>query len=299
MHGLVVKTQSGFFWVQTGEQELVCQLRGRLKKGGRRGDIVAIGDRVAVTRLEDGSGVIEEVLPRVRVFHRLDPSPEGLYEQILIANPDQALLVFACSHPEPRLAMLDRFLVICERQGIPAAIVANKVDLIGMQAAQQLFGHYPGLGYAVVYTSVVDGQGLDDLHRRLSGQMSLLAGPSGVGKSSLLNAIQPGLGQLTRQISRSTRKGRHTTVVRQLFPLLDGGYVADTPGLKALGLWDIQPEELDAYFPELRELVAQCAFSDCTHVHEPGCAVRQAVAAGAVHPDRYRSYVKIRFGEEE
>jgi ribosome biogenesis GTPase len=127
----------------------------------------------------------------------------------------------------------------------------------------------------------------------------VFAGPSGVGKSSLLNAVQPGLGLAAREVSRATLKGRHTTVVRQMFPLEGGGYVADTPGLKALALWDIEPEEIDAYFPEMRELVALCQFSDCTHRQEPGCAVLAAVEAGEVNPERYRSYLRMRMGETE
>ena len=138
-----------------------------------------------------------------------------------------------------------------------------------------------------------------ELREMLVSKLSVFAGPSGVGKSSLLNDIQPGLGLAARQISQATSKGRHTTVVRELFPLKGGGYVADTPGLKALALWDIEPEELDGYFPELRHLVAQCQFNDCTHVHEPGCAVQAAVAEGCVHPERYQSYLRMRFGEED
>jgi ribosome biogenesis GTPase len=195
--------------------------------------------------------------------------------------------------------MLDRFLVICEKQGVPALIVVNKVDLTGLQDAKAIFCHYESLGYPIIYTSVKQKVGLDALRSQLAHRISLLTGPSGVGKSSLLNAIQPGLGLQVRQISQATSKGRHTTVVRELFPLEGGGYVADTPGLKALALWDIEPEELDAYFPELRTRVADCAFSDCTHVHEPDCAVRQAVEAGQIHPARYQSYLRMRFGDED
>jgi ribosome biogenesis GTPase len=137
------------------------------------------------------------------------------------------------------------------------------------------------------------------LQEHLRGKISVLAGPSGVGKSSLLNAVQPGLGLAVREVSQRTSKGKHTTVVRQLFPLVDGGYVADTPGLKALALWDIAPEELDGYFPELRPLVADCQFNDCTHVSEPGCAVREAVERGQVHPARYEAYVRMRRGDDQ
>jgi ribosome biogenesis GTPase len=299
MRGFVIRSQSGFFTVETEQGELVCQLRGRLKKGRRMGDVVAVGDWVQVTPLGGKNGVIEQVEPRQHLFARLAPDPQGEYLQVLIANPSQVVLVFACAEPAPRLGMLDRYLVIAEKQGVPALIVANKIDLIGLQNAQAIFGLYEPLGYPVIYTSVVHKIGLDALRAQLAHRISLLTGPSGVGKSSLLNTIQPGLGLQVRQISQTTSKGRHTTVVRELFPLEGGGYVADTPGLKALALWDIEPEELDAYFPELRSRVADCSFSDCTHVHEPGCAVRRAVEAGQIHPSRYQSYLRMRFGDEE
>jgi ribosome biogenesis GTPase len=193
--------------------------------------------------------------------------------------------------------MLDRFLVIAEKERIPAVIVANKVDLVGPEQARETFGHYAALGYTVIYTSVNENLGLEELRGQLAGKLSGLAGPSGVGKSSLLNAIQPGLGQAVREVSQSMHKGRHTTVVRQLFPLQGGGYVADTPGLRSVALWDTRPEELDAYFPELAPLVAECQFSDCTHLKEPGCAVLAAVDAGTVHPARYDSYLRLRASE--
>lgn len=299
MRGLIIRTQSGFYTVQTESGTLVCQLRGRLKKGPRLGDLVAVGDWVQVSPLPDGQGSIEAVEQRQRMLVRLAPTPHGVYQQIIIANPDQAVLVFSCARPEPHLGMLDRFLVICEKQGIPSLIVANKVDLVRPGQAQKLFGHYETIGYPVIYTSARQNQGVEALRDHLTGKLSVLAGPSGVGKSSLLNAVQPGLGLAVKDVSQATTKGRHTTVVRQLFPLLGGGYVADTPGLRALALWDIEPEELDGYFPELRDLVSQCAFSDCTHDHEPGCAVLTAVQDGSVHPERYASYRRMRAGEEE
>jgi len=296
--GLIVRAQSGFFTVETGEGPVVCQLRGRLKRGRATGDLAALGDRVRITVGPDGRGSIEEVEERKQALVRLDPRPQGVYQQVLLANADQAVFVFACANPSPRLRMLDRFLVIAEKQHIPALIVANKIDLIGEAEAGKLFGLYPPLGYDVLYTSVKTGAGVDELHARLAGRISALAGPSGVGKSSLLNAIQPGLGLAVNEISLAANKGRHTTVIRQMFPLVGGGYVADTPGWKSLALWDTRPEEIDAYFPELRQLVSACQFSDCSHRHEPGCAVRAAVEAGSVHPERYESYLRLRAGED-
>jgi ribosome biogenesis GTPase len=298
MRGLLVRSQSGFYTVETQNGVLVCRLRGRLKKGRRLGDVAAVGDWVQVTPLDGESGIIEEIEPRQRMFMRMAPNPQGEYQQILIANPDQVVLVFACADPKPRFGMLDRFLVIAEKQGIPALIVANKVDLVSEGQSIALFSHYAPLGYEVIFTSALSGQGIDDLRARLAGKISLLAGPSGAGKSSLLNALQPGLGLAVRKVSQATRKGRHTTVVREMFPLNIGGYVADTPGLKALAFWDIEPEELDGYFPELRTLVEKCQFNDCTHVSEPGCAVREAVQNGRVHPERYQSYLRMRYGDE-
>jgi ribosome biogenesis GTPase len=252
---------------------------------------------VQITQQLDGTGMIEMVEARSRALVRLDPRPQGIYQQIILANPDQVLFVFACAHPEPRLRMLDRYLVIAEKQGIPALIVANKIDLVGADRAREMFGHYPAIGYRVIYTSVNESSGLDELHDHLKRRISGLAGPSGVGKSSLLNAIQPGLGQVVREVSTAINKGKHTTVVRELIPLADGGYVADTPGMRSLALWDTEPEELDGYFPELVPLVEHCQFNDCTHRNEPGCAVRAAVEAGTVHAARYDSYLRLRGGE--
>jgi len=296
--GLIVKAQSGFFTVNSEGRAIVCQLRGRLKQGKAKGDIAALGDHVRITVLADGSGVIEEIQERKQAIVRLDPRPQGIYQQVLLANPDQAAFVFACANPAPKLGMLDRFLVIAEKQRIPAIIVGNKIDLLPEGQAAEIFGLYKPLGYHVIYTSVKTDAGVEELKKCLKGRISVLAGPSGAGKSSLLNAIQPGLGLTINEISRAIKKGRHTTVTRELFALPDGGYVADTPGWKSLALWDTQPEELDAYFPELRELVENCQFSDCTHLHEPGCAVRAALAQGKVNPQRYESYLRLRAGKE-
>ncbi len=298
LEGRVIRAQSGFLTVETKEGEIVCRLRGRLKQGGADGDIAAIGDWVTISALEDGSGMIDAVHERERAFSRVRTGIKRDFRQILLANPDQIVIVFACADPEPHLRMLDRFLVIAEKQRIPPLIVANKVDLVGLSAAQDLFSMYAHLGYTVIYTSAHSGLGVDALRKALRNKLSAMAGPSGVGKSSLLNAVQPDLGLQVRSVSESTSKGRHTTQVRALFPLDEGGYVADTPGIRSLALWDTEPEELDGYFVELRDLVSDCQFNDCTHTHEPGCAVRQAVADGTVFPERYASYLRMRFGDD-
>ena len=315
--GMVIKAQSGFFSVKMGHGDIVvCRIPGRLKEDHQRqieldedyprGDIVAVGDRVEVTDLGGGRGEIEVVEERERALIRRAPLPGGrratggefIYKQILIANPDQAVFVFAILDPEPSLRMLDRFLVMAEDATLPSLICVNKVDLVAELGEpdypQELFGLYEEIGYPVVYTSARTGQGIDELRERLTGKLSILAGPSGVGKSSLLNAVQPGLGLSVREVSQATGKGRHTTRVRELIPLDGGGYVADTPGLRGLALWDIEPSELDAYFREMAPLVHACSFSDCTHVHEPGCAVLAALEAGDISSERYESYLRLR-----
>jgi ribosome biogenesis GTPase len=293
--GLVIKAQSGFFTVETGQGLFVCQLRGKLKQGRARGDIAALGDRVLISVVQDNVGVVETVEERKQAIVRLDPRPQGEYQQVLLANPDQAVFVFACAHPTPKLKMLDRFLVIAEKQKIPPVIVANKIDLV--PNAHEIFGMYEGIGYRVIYTSASQSIGVDELRDVLQNKISALAGPSGVGKSSLLNTIQDGLGLAVNDVSTSMNKGKHTTVTRQMFALNGGGYVADTPGWKSLALWDTEPEEMDAYFPELRELVPNCQFSDCTHVHEPGCAVQAALKDGKIFRERFESFIKLRNGQ--
>jgi ribosome biogenesis GTPase len=306
--GLVVKAQSGFFWVHTDQGRVVCQLRGRLKQRRQSSALAAVGDRVEITLQPDGTGMIERVAPRARVLSRQAPGghgragnrrAEGATEHVIVANPDQVVLVFACAQPAPHLRMLDRFLVVAEINQLPAVICANKVDLVAPAEAEALFGLYTRLGYRVLYTSAVTGANVPRLRELLRGRISVLSGPSGAGKSSLLNALQPGLGLLAREVSQATFKGRHTTVYAELLPLDGGGYVADTPGIRSLGLWDVEPEELDGYFPEVKPFVTFCEFSDCTHRHEPGCAVRAAVSRGEIAESRYDSYVRLRGGEEE
>jgi ribosome biogenesis GTPase len=295
---LVVRSQSGFFTVETEVGLVTCRLPGRLKKGATDGDICAVGDRVAITDLGDGSGQIESIAERTGAIARVRTGIKRDFRQILLANPDQIVIVFACAQPDPHRRMLDRFLVIAEKQRLQTLIIANKVDLLPHEQAEAIFGLYSDLDYTVLYTSAKTGEGVPALREHLKGKLSALTGPSGVGKSSLLNVVQPELGLHVREVSEATSKGRHTTQVRELFPLDFGGYVADTPGIRSLALWDTEPEELDAYFVELRDLVQDCQFSDCTHTHEPGCAVRAAVEVGEVSPERYASYLRMRFGDE-
>lgn len=299
IRGRVIQTQSGFYHVETKQGVQLCQLRGRLKQGRKLGDIAAIGDWVMISLQEPGKGMIEEVEPRRSMLYRMAPTPRGEYQQIIVANPDQAVFVFSIQEPDPRLRMLDRFLVIAEKERIDALIVCNKIDLSGKREAQKLFQRYQKIGYPVLYTSVPRRIGLREFKKRLIGKTSVLAGPSGAGKSSLLNAIQPGLGLAVNEVSEATSKGKHTTVSRKLLALNQGGYVADTPGLKALDLWDITPEEVDGYFREISQALKGCRFSDCTHTHEPGCAVIEAIKKKKIHPERYRSYLRMREVEED
>jgi ribosome biogenesis GTPase len=295
--GLIIRAQSGFFGVQTDKGLVVAKLRGRITRGPQETDAAAVGDRVWIRLHDEGTASIEKIEARVRVLSRKAPGRREV-EQVLIANLDQTVFVFACAEPNPNFRMLDRLLVVAEREGIPAMICANKIDLVLPRSARAEFGEYERLGYPVIYTSALKKKGVRALRQALKGKISVFAGPSGAGKSSLLNAIQPGLGLITKEVSEATGKGKHTTVVPELVPLDDGGYVADTPGLKAFALWDIEPEELDAYFPEMRSLVAECEFSDCSHLHEPGCAIINAVESGDISPERYDSYQRIRKGEE-
>jgi ribosome biogenesis GTPase len=288
--GLVLRARSGFYDVETEAGEVQAQLRGRVKK---ESDEIAIGDRVQVREAEGGKMMIEAVEARDRVLSRRDPGRE--VEQVLIANPDQAVFVFACADPDPNFRLMDRLLVMAESASIPSLICANKVDLVKTSSAKEEFGEYSEIGYPVLYTSALNGKGIKALRKHLKDKISVFAGPSGVGKSTLLNAVQPGLGLQTEEVS-DVGLGAHTTVVRELIPLEGGGYVADTPGLRAFKLWDIEPEELDGYMPDIAALVDQCEFNDCTHMHEPGCAVVAAVEDGRISPERYDSYLRMREG---
>jgi ribosome biogenesis GTPase len=305
--GLVIKSQSGFYTILTGDgEQIVARIRGRLKKERQEATIVAVGDRVKWQAQSEGGYTIEEVVERSRALTRLKPLPYGRgsrrwdrqgylreREQVIIANPDQVVFVIACANPEPRLKMLDRLLVGAERQGIPLLICANKVDLVAPDQAERMFRVYEHIGYTVLYTSAKTGLGIAELRDALKDKISALIGPSGVGKSSLLNAMEPGLGHRIMEVSSATGKGRHTTTVSDMVPLGVGGWVADTPGIRALALFDLDPEEIDAYFPDIVPYVPDCMFSDCSHTVEPGCAVLAAREAGDIDDHRHESYVRL------
>jgi ribosome biogenesis GTPase len=302
LSGIVLRARSGFYTVRLDDgAQLECRLRGRVKQEHGDTDLVVIGDRVRVAPLGEGNGMIESVEPRRSRFSRRQPGPRGAWkEDMIVANLDQVLVVFACADPMPHLRMVDRFLVVAEHNEVEAVVVANKVDLVGLTAARALFAGYEAIGYPVHFVSAREGIGVEELADRLTGRVSVVTGPSGVGKSTLLNAIQPGLRIETGEVSAAVHKGRHTTSAAELHPLsaAGGGYVADTPGLRELGLWHVPPDELAWCFPELRPHLGGCGFNDCRHLAEPRCAVRAAVTAGSVSEARYDSFRRLVLNED-
>ena len=285
----VVLSGTGGIWRVRAADGTVheASMRGRLKAGA--GLKLSVGDHVTLEH--DATAVaISEILPRHSTLARRAPGNRHL-SRVIVANIDQVVVVFAVVKPEPHRRMLDRFLVIAESNAIPARIVVNKVDLDPRADGQ--FADYERVGYPVHYTSVKKGIGLDMLAAALLGRVSALTGPSGVGKSSLLNAIYPGLDLRVGEISESVNKGRHTTVGALMHPLPDGGYVVDTPGLREVGIWGLDPGELAACFPEFRSALGACRFRDCSHVMEPGCAVRELISTGAASRARYDSFLRL------
>lgn len=296
--GLVLRATAGFFDVELGGEVVQCRLRGRLKKEKQRTDICVIGDDVDVL-LDGEQATVEFVHPRRTRFSRRHPGRGGQYkEDVLVANLDQVVTVFAFRNPPFQARMLDRFLVIAEHNEVDAVIIANKVDQVD-PAQRATFELYQGLGYPVFFVSAVTGEGLDALRTRLLGRISALTGPSGAGKSSLANKLQAGLELAVGELSEAHGKGRHTTRVATLHPLTGGGYLADTPGIRELGTWDLPAEDLDDCFPEFRPFLGRCRFRGCRHDHEPDCAVQAAIAEGDIGDERYDSYLRLLLGEGE
>lgn len=299
--GTVLRAQGGVYDVETPDGVLEAVLRGRLKREQRTGERVVVGDRVDLEPEQAGDATvwaIENVHERTTLLARRAPGKAPRPKPI-VANLGQVVIVFAAARPDPHLRMLDRFLVIAGSSDISPLVVVNKVDLAGPEAARRTFAPYERAGYRVLYTAAREGLGVGELRDALCGRLSALAGPSGVGKSSLLNAVQPGLGLRVAEISQAVNKGRHTTVTAQLIPLECGGWVADTPGLRELGLWEIDADQLQFHFPEIEARIGSCRYPGCSHVHEPGCAVLAAVEAGEVDAGRYESYRRMVLGEDE
>jgi ribosome biogenesis GTPase len=333
--GIVLRAVSGVYTVQRAETEDItskraghadrrepherdlpvihCTLRGNLKKDlqyttsdsfakrvtrAKRSfvnDTISVGDRVKYVDAKQGAGVIEEVLPRRSRFSR---SGFRGKEQTLVCNLDQIVIVFACAEPNPDPWKVDRFLVATESEELQPLLVANKCDLVSESEAGEMFAEWSSLGYRVIHTSVRQGIGLEELREALKSKVSAFVGPSGVGKSSLLNALQPGLNLKTADIGYVTYKGRHTTTAAQLIPMRSGGWVADTPGLRNLDLFEAERDDLPHFFPEFKPLLGHCRFDNCRHTTEPGCAIKEAVERGDISVRRYESF-RILEGELE
>ena len=290
--GQVIETVGGTYTVRTASGTMAASLRGRLKLSGRVRDRVVIGDRVELAKVSGGDRVIESVRPRRTFLARR--AAGGRVAKVVAANLDRLIVVASVADPPATPGVVDRMLVMGESGGMETCVVLNKVDLArGAAAAAQLSSMYRSAGYPVMVTSVVTGEGMEAFHVMIRAGSSVLAGPSGVGKSSLLNAVEPTLDLRTRQVGRRSRSGKHTTVSSRLILLEGGGVVADTPGFTDVGLGDVAASDLDRCFADFRSFLGRCHFNDCRHVHEPGCAVLAAVAGGQIQRARHDSYRAI------
>ena len=315
--GVVYRKMLGHYTVRANGRDIDCVLSSRLRKKliypiadptslrhrvrevrqVEHIDPVAIGDRVHFLPAGDGTGMIHEILPREAVFARPAPVPgQRVFQQVIVSHVDQVVPVFAISNPTPKWGLLDRYLVSAEASGLPALIVITKLDLATKNRNyEETLDIYDRIGYKICMVSSVTGQGLEGLKESLKGRKSVLIGKSGVGKTSILNSLQPGLGMRVRAVSQGDQgKGRHTTTHLEMFDLDFGGAVVDTPGMREFGLWDVSSDDLALYFPEMAEYVGQCKFRlSCRHDDEPGCAIRKAVMDGKVSPQRYKSYMQL------
>lgn len=333
--GAVHKKTLGHYFVQAEGREVVCSISSLLRrqliypiadpgslrpvvvgvKDIREVDPVAVGDNVTFVEAEDGSGVITDIAPRRSKLSRRAAGAKPL-EQVLVANADQVVPMFSAAKPKPKWAMLDRYLVGAEAAGLESAIAITKLDLADRDDLEEEMRVYRDIGYRVVLSSTVTGEGVEDMRDVLGGKLSVFVGKSGVGKTSLLNALQPGLGLRVQETGGTTGKGKHTTTNLAMFPLDGGGSIVDTPGMREFGLWNVvgagadtdrtgskragegaggRAGALASLFPEMRPYLGACQFhSDCTHTHEPGCAIKAAVESGAVSDARYVSYQKLR-----
>jgi ribosome biogenesis GTPase len=318
--GIVYKKMLGHYDVQNNNQITNCSLSAKLWKDfsttelsedpGRRVtrvsekhmDPIAIGDHVQFIKTEDGSGMIIDLFPRRNYIARGSAKPmpgAHAFEQVIAANIDQVIPVFAAADPEPRWHMLDRYLVAAESYAIPSRIVITKFDLVQGTSAESKLNTwielYESIGYRVIVTSVKTSEGLDNLRQNLADRHSVLVGKSGVGKTSLLNALEPGLGLRVKTVNQSTGKGRHTTSHLEMFPLQCGGALIDTPGVREFGIYGLESTDVAAFFPEMTLILGQCKFGlSCQHDEEPGCAVRQGVMDGRISPYRYQSYLRMK-----
>lgn len=276
--GRVIKSYNSFFYVETGDGLLACRIRGRLKRDRRGIGSVCPGDIVEYSRLQDGTGVVERPLKR-----------KSLLRRPAVANVDQVVLTFAAAQPDLHPLLLNRFLVLAEWSDIPSIIICvNKMDLA---KSKDFLSDYENL-YPIIRVSAKEQEGIGELRKCLAGKVTVFAGPSGVGKSSLLNALDSGLKLVTGDVSEKILRGRHTTRVAELLPY-EGGFIADTPGFSAMELSELESAELAGYFPEFIPYLGKCRFSPCTHSHEPDCAVKRAVEGKEISSERYEAYVSI------
>lgn len=292
--GIVTRISTSVYHVDLGQESWLCGVRGSLTatETGYT-NVVAVGDQVLVSPGLAGHGVIERVLPRRSVLARPDVFNPDM-SQIIVSNVDQLLIVIAWVEPMFWLELVDRYLIAAAEGNISPLICLNKVDLADdMSECREEMQLYEDLGYSVLYTSAVTRQGINQLRSHLIGKETVLAGRSGVGKSSLLMAVQPDLELRVAEVSAYSGEGQHTTSQVSLLKLNGGGYVVDTPGIRELGLVTVHRHELVLYFPEIAALIDQCRFNDCTHTHEPGCAVIEAVEQGDIALSRYESYQAI------
>lgn len=314
--GVVFRKSLGHYTVRVNDQELDCKLSSLLHKELihytsaslkhkvqtvrqiDHADPVAIGDQVRFLNAGSGRGLITEILPRHSKLSRPLPVPgQRVFEQVIVSNADQVLTVFAAAQPTPKWGLLDRYLVTAEAAGLPARIIMTKMDLAHKNDdLERNLDIYRRIGYPIHLVCSETGEGIEELKQQLHGKMSVLIGKSGVGKTSLMNAIQPGLGLRVKAVSEGDiGKGRHSTTHLQMFELNFGGRLVDTPGMREFGLWGISGEDLALLFPEMTVFVGQCKFGlSCRHDNEPGCAIRKAVVAEQVSPYRYQSYLRLR-----
>lgn len=303
LEGIVVNTHSGSYEVLVGEDRYHCSLRHHIieEEERRRAetkempyvDLVAAGDhvRISPSGSDQDRAYIEEIFPRATRFGRT--RMDG-WRQVIVANLDLLLIVFAARHPQLKLRMLDRFLVTAEASGLIPIIIINKMDLVKFEDLKTQMTLYEDLGYAVLYTSAVTGAGITGIRDVMKDRISAFVGSSGVGKSSLLNAIQPGLKLRVNDVDERWHKGQHTTTTVTLLPLAFNGFVADTPGIRTLGLLDIdEAQALDIYFPEMQPYIPVCQFRSCRHHQEPDCAVKHAVMEKKISEARYLSYLRL------
>lgn len=303
MHGLVIKNTGSWYTVKIDDGTVIdSKIKGNFRlKGIRSTNPVAVGDRVQIVTNQEGTAFITAIDDRRNYIVRKSPNLSK-QSHIIAANLDEALLLVTVNRPQTSTTFIDRFLAGAEAYRVPVTLVFNKQDLL--DADELHYQHlmiqlYQGIGYRCIALSATTGEGIDTLLPLLKGRVTLLSGHSGVGKSTLINRLIPGLNLRTSAISDAHNTGMHTTTFSEMLELPGGGYLIDTPGIKGFGTFDIEPEELTSYFKEIFEYSKECRFSNCTHTHEPGCAVREAVEQHFISESRYRSYLSMLNDKEE